>query len=321
MIKNNINCSNTKSEKGDGGVKAPPIPTLMTVDLHIHSEFSSDGFFSVEEIFEMGKNQGMKAMIIADHDTLLAVPKALELSAQTGIKTLPALELSTIDENRMVHILGYGVSLDSNSELCRLIDEIRQSRFDILPKIKKNLEDFGFIVNLDRVLELAAPSAPVITNFANAVVDDERNRNHPDMWKYLSGGPKSKNPYISFIKDYLVAGTKGYVAEYIVDIYEGITAIAKSGGVPVIAHPGEWFGPKDEEKLPKMVECGLMGMEVYTPYHTPEKEIYFKRLTAEKNLIATGGSDFHSEKRKPGHLLGGISHADMDMFESLITRR
>jgi predicted metal-dependent phosphoesterase TrpH len=242
------------------------------------------------------------------------VPRALELSAKTGIKTLPALELSTIDENRMVHILGYGVSLDGKSELSQLIDRIQKSRYEILPKIKSNLENFGFFVDMDRVHELAAPNAPVITNFANAVVENEKNRNHPEMWKYLPGGPKSKNPYISFIKDYLVAGTIGYVPEYIVDIYTGISAITKSGGVPVLAHPGEWFKYEDEAKLPKMIECGLKGMEVYTPYHTPEKESYFKHLTEENHLIVTAGSDFHSEERKPGHLIGGISHADMGFF-------
>ncbi len=299
-------------------MKAPPPSNLQKpVDLHIHSSCSSDGFFSPEEIFHMAKDLGMKAIVIADHDTLSAVPKAFELSEQTGIRTLAALELSTIDENRMVHILGYCVSMDKESRLGSLINKIQASRMEILPKIKKNLEDFGFAVDMEKVMALAEPNAPVITNFANAVIEDERNQGHPEMWKYLAGGPKSKNPYISFIKDYLVAGTKGYVAEYIVDIFTGIKAIAKSGGIPVLAHPGEWFGPKDEVKLPKMIECGLKGIEVYTPYHSPQKEAYFKQLAENYELIATGGSDFHSEERKPGHRMGGISHADMKMFDAL----
>jgi TatA/E family protein of Tat protein translocase len=202
---------------------------------------------------------------------------------------------------------------DIKREFVESTSEVRSE----LNEIKSNLENFGFFVDMDRVHELAAPNAPVITNFANAVVENEKNRNHPEMWKYLPGGPKSKNPYISFIKDYLVAGTIGYVPEYIVDIYTGISAITKSGGVPVLAHPGEWFKHEDEAKLPKMIECGLKGMEVYTPYHTPEKESYFKHLTEENHLIVTAGSDFHSEERKPGHLIGGISHADMGFFELL----
>lgn len=287
------------------------------VDLHMHSKYSSDGTFSVQEIFKQANENGMSAIVIADHDTLEGVEEAIEESLKTGILTVPAIELSCIDENRMVHILGYGVDLDETTKLGEIIKKIQQSRIDILPKIKENLENIGFFVDLDRVKKLAFPHPPVITNFANEILTDPRNKNNDKLSDYREGNSKSDNPYIQFIRDYLVAGKECYVPEYIVDIYTGIQAIKEANGVPVLAHPGEWFSVSDEWKLPKMKDAGLMGIEVFTPYHTTEKELYFKQLADKYKLFKTAGSDYHDIEKKPGHMMGEVNNADMQMFFQL----
>ncbi|WP_082667405.1 Cof-type HAD-IIB family hydrolase [Mediterraneibacter massiliensis] len=291
-----------------------------TVDLHIHSEYSSDGTFSVEKLFEQAQEHGMEAIVIADHDTWEAVHEAKEQARRTGILTIPALELSCIDENRMVHILGYGIETEKEHSLSRLIEKIQKSRIDILPKIKRNLEEEGFYVDMTQVEKLAYPHPPVITNFANAILQDPRNDGDPRLSVYRPGGSKADKPYIRFIKDYLVAGRKCYVPEYIVDIYTGIRAIREAGGIPVLAHPGEWFTKKDECKLQAMTECGLQGMEVYTPYHSEEQEEYFRQIAVKYRLFQTAGSDYHDEQKKPGHKMGMIKAADREMFRRLQQR-
>ena len=288
-----------------------------TVDLHIHSNYSSDGTFSVHELFRQAGDLHMDAIIIADHDTWEAYKEAGQEAARTGIRTLPAVELSCIDEGRMVHILGYGIDTKKRHKLWELTELIRKSRIDILPDIKKNLEEEGFLVDMDVVRHLAAPRPPVITNFAQAILDDPRNQDHPGLLMYRPGQAKSDRPYIRFIKDYLVAGQKCYVPEYTVDIYTGIQAIAEAGGVPVLAHPGEWFTAADEVKIPGMMACGLIGVEVFTPYHTTEQQHYFAGLAEAHGLFVTAGSDYHDERKKPGHVMGMVPAADMAMFLSL----
>ena len=88
-----------------------------TVDLHMHSGYSSDGTFSVQELFRQAKENKMQAIVIADHDTYEAAGEAEEEARRTGILTIPALELSCIDENRMVHILGYGIDTKGKHSL------------------------------------------------------------------------------------------------------------------------------------------------------------------------------------------------------------
>ena len=101
------------------------------------------------------------------------------------------------------------------------------------------------------------------------------------------------------------------------DIYSGIQMISEAGGIPVLAHPGEWFTTEDEWKIGRMLECGLRGVEAYTPYHSEEQTLYFEDLAKQHHLFATAGSDYHDLKKKPGHEMGKIEAADMEMFQTL----
>lgn len=287
------------------------------VDLHVHSGYSSDGTFGVHELFAQAKELHMEGLVIADHDTWEAWEEAEQESELTGIRTIPALELSCVDESRMVHILGYGIDTKGSHRLSETVKRIQQSRIGILPQIQRNLEREGFFVDMERVNQLAYPHPAVITNFADAILQDPRNGDHPKLVPYRPGGEKSDVPYIRFIKDYLVAGSKCYVPEYIVDIFEGIRMIREAKGVPVLAHPGEWFTTRDENKMERMLECGLQGMEVYTPYHSPEQTAYYHGLAAKFGLLQTAGSDYHDISKKPGHWMGMVEAASLDMFDAL----
>ncbi|MFQ9345590.1 MAG: hypothetical protein ACLR2O_08695 [Coprococcus sp.] len=54
-----------------------------------------------------------------------------------------------------------------------------------------------------------------------------------------------------------------------------------------MAHPGEWFTTEDEWKIDRMLECGLRGVEVHTPYHSEEQTLYFEDLAKQHHLFAT----------------------------------
>jgi sugar phosphate isomerase/epimerase len=58
-----------------------------------------------------------------------------------------------------------------------------------------------------------------------------------------------------------------------------------------------------------MVEYGLQGIEVYCPTHMPEAIKRYKRLAKKYDLVITGGSDFHGE-RKPDVKLGSTKIDD-----------
>ncbi|WP_088835146.1 hypothetical protein [Paenibacillus tyrfis] len=95
---------------------------------------------------------------------------------------------------------------------------------------------------------------------------------------------------------------RAYVPIEYVDAADAIRAIRAAGGVPVLAHPGQ-FG--NFEAVPEWVEVGLEGIEVKHPLHSKEDEERAEALGRLYGLVGTGGSDFHGFYGHALHMLGG----------------
>ncbi len=52
--------------------------------------------------------------------------------------------------------------------------------------------------------------------------------------------------------------------------------------------------------------CGLQGIEVYYPSHTPEQINTLEKLAKKYNLVITGGSDWHGATYTPNTKLGSL---------------
>jgi len=88
---------------------------------------------------------------------------------------------------------------------------------------------------------------------------------------------------------------------------ETIDLLKKAGAVPVIAHPGTAARPL----IDRLINYGLMGIEVFHPDHNHELINYYLGLAHEKNLIVTGGTDFHgTSPGNPGYPIGLTIKAD-----------
>jgi predicted metal-dependent phosphoesterase TrpH len=75
------------------------------VDFHVHSDKSCDGDFSPAELVGFAKNFGMRAISIADHDTVAAYPEAVELGRIAGVEVIPGIEITTLFGGREFHLL------------------------------------------------------------------------------------------------------------------------------------------------------------------------------------------------------------------------
>ena len=85
------------------------------------------------------------------------------------------------------------------------------------------------------------------------------------------------------------------------NVKELISAIHKSGGIAVLAHPACYWCLNLELFVKELMSFGLDGIEVYYPYERHRGIIKFhSRKTVEKiadkwGLLKTGGTDCHSE--------------------------
>ena len=83
----------------------------MNIDLHIHSSFS-DGAFTPSELVALAAQQDVRAIAIADHDSVAGVQEAVVAGVRAGVEVMPAVELSVMfEEWQDVHLLGYGIDV------------------------------------------------------------------------------------------------------------------------------------------------------------------------------------------------------------------
>ena len=84
-------------------------------------------------------------------------------------------------------------------------------------------------------------------------------------------------------------------------------------GVPVLAHPSDT--PLDD--VHALIDCGLMGLEVYSSYHDEQATRTFLALAKDRGVLVTAGSDFHGKNRKPDVKLAGIPGNEDRLFAEL----
>ena len=80
------------------------------VDLHIHS-YESDGRLSPIEIVKQAKKRDLKYISITDHNTIEAYLTTNILSEDIVI---PGVEFDCYYKGNILHILGYGIDIDSD---------------------------------------------------------------------------------------------------------------------------------------------------------------------------------------------------------------
>src|SRR5207245_1149589 len=81
-------------------------------DLQSHS-VHSDGALPAAEVVERAAQAGVELLALSDHDTISGVAEALATGERIGIRVVPAVEISAVDdgasEPRELHILGYNI--------------------------------------------------------------------------------------------------------------------------------------------------------------------------------------------------------------------
>ncbi|MCX6713354.1 MAG: PHP domain-containing protein [Candidatus Vogelbacteria bacterium] len=258
----------------------------MAIDLHMHST-ESDGELTPEELVRIGKELGLIAMAVSDHDSYEGARRARIAGERIGMKVIMAAEISTSFEGKTLHVLTYGVDID-NPELRVTIDDLKKYRFD---RAKSILGDIN--------RELASGGEKTVDTEPIMALNREKPITRGDIAEEL-------------VRQGFVADKNEAFARWLVKYdrpNRSITVgdVARlahgAGGVAVLAHPNSPYlslntlSPdfvEHERILTKFKTDGLDGIEVYHPDHSPEASEKYLDLARRLGLIATAGSDFHS---------------------------
>jgi predicted metal-dependent phosphoesterase TrpH len=288
------------------------------VDLHIHSDRSSDGSFPPAQILQMAEEKAMKAISITDHDTVAAYPEAIKLSEDMGVEVIPGIELTTLQEDREFHLLIFFI--DWKKKVVKdLVREVSRRRREEAQDRVRQLQSLGFDITWEEVLEQSGDFPPLGVTIAQAMIKKAERTELHSLRKYYHGKRRIYGPY-NFYRDYFAEGKPAYVERRNVRLLDVLSLVPQTGGLAVLAHPGASFQRVTRGDLSLLKENGLEGLEVYTSYHDSEQTRKYKGLAEEFDLVPTAGSDFHGEI-KPQIPFGSIKNGGYWMVEALNKRR
>ncbi|SMD04652.1 hypothetical protein SAMN02746065_12430 [Desulfocicer vacuolatum DSM 3385] len=278
------------------------------IDLHIHSS-ASDGTCSPEEIVDQARELGLKAIAIADHDTIDGVCRVMDTGIPQSLEFMTGIEISASPLDRMngggsFHILGYGFSIYDNF-LHKTLETLQQARENRNPRIIEKLQQTGIDISLGDVEKICGNGQMGRPHIALALME--------------------KNVVATFdeaFDRYLATGRPAHVDKARLSCQDAIQLIKRAGGVAVLAHPG-LISPPDTypmgELIDDLVAMGLDGIEAHHTDHSEEQTRYFEKMAQNRGLLVTGGSDFHGDM-KPEVQMGrgtGNLHIPCHLFENL----
>jgi len=288
------------------------------IDLHIHSNKSSDGDFTPFHIMKLAKEKKMKAISISDHDTVAAYPEALHLGREAGVEVITSIELTTIFEDREFHLLLPFIDW-KGKVVSHLVSEVTERRMQEAQERVKKLQELGFGITWKEVLTESEPFPPLGTTIAQILIRKAEKDDDSLLKKYLKGENQLLAPY-HFYKDYFMKGKPASVPRRNLNILDVLDIVPQTGAVPVLAHPGAYFQRVKKSDIIVLKERGLKGLEVYTSYHSPEQEKLYEKMSEEFDLVPTSGSDFHGTI-KPHIPFGSLKRGGYWMVEELRKRR
>jgi predicted metal-dependent phosphoesterase TrpH len=253
-------------------------------DLHTHSRVS-DGTESPAELVRAAVAAGLTAVALTDHDSTAGWDEAEAEARATGLGLLPGIELSTREEWRSVHVLGYLVD-PADAGLKAETARIREGR---RTRARAIVDQIGldYPLTWEDVLAQTSPGATVgRPHIADALVALGLER---DRSAAFAG---------------LLHPRRGYVRpHYAPSPLEGVRLIVAAGGVPVIAHPGASGRDRvlPEAAVAELVDAGLFGLERDHRENTPDGAARVGELAERFGLVVTGSSDYHGTG-KPNRL-------------------
>ncbi|GFE58692.1 PHP domain-containing protein [Geobacter sp. AOG1] len=248
------------------------------VDLHLHS-IHSDGVHTPTELVEMAAQKGLKAIAIADHDSVGGVDEAIAAARALDVEVIAAVELS-VEHKRFqdIHLLGFCIDHRDPAFRERL-EEFRRRRDDrgraIVTRINNRLARQGRgSISYEDILQKVS-GALGRPHIAGALIAKGYARDMQDAFvQYLIPCNVSKQYF---------------------PMDEALTEIHRLGGVAVLAHPPTITPDRMRlgELVRELAAMGLDGLEVFSNCCFDDDMIFLESLANDLGLIMTGGSDFH----------------------------
>lgn len=264
------------------------------IDLHLHTN-ASDGLLAPEALVARVAEAGITVMAVTDHDTVAGIDRAEAAAAARGIRLIPGIEITAVEDGRDVHVLGYFFDR-AHRPLADFLDAQRADRRRRVREMTARLAALGMPIDLEAVLARQGAHAVGRPAIADALVRAGYVATRTEAFDRFLG-----NDGAAFVP------RQGAAVAAVVGV------IREAGGLASIAHPGLH---RDLALIERLVD-GDGAPDAIEVFHTDHDAAATARLLdlAERaGILVTGGSDFHGDAAGRPVGLGRIN-LPADRFE------
>lgn len=269
------------------------------IDLHMHT-INSDGTDSTEDLLKKAERLKLKYISITDHDNCHAHEEIREQNLQKLFsgKIITGIEIKCIYNKKSIEVLGYKFDLDKMSKWVKEFykdksKEMLQTKY--FNKIYDACKKLGFkLTDKDKI------QWDPKTDWASFTI-------YTDLKKYK----ENEGVYVEDILNDFTTFNKKYCGDpnnilYIdksedyPSLETAIKAIKDCGGLVFMPHLFIYKAIKDKEAFIEdiITNYDVDGLECYHSEFSEAEIQYLLELTKNRNLLRSGGSDYHGTNKK-----------------------
>ncbi len=267
-------------------------------DLQSHST-QSDGVLEPADVVARAAEAGVELLALSDHDTVAGVAEAIAAGQQHGVKVVPAVEISAVDDGAAapieLHVLGYCIDHTGPAMASRLEDFLADREARTL-RMRDALRDVGFDLDEAEIQERIAAGKPIgRPHLAGAVLRPPANAQRL--------AEEGIDDVGSLIRGYLIEGKPAFRLRQTPTVEEAVQAIHDAGGVAVWAHPFWDISDPDVvlASLQRFHSLGIDGVEAFYITHDEAQTRLLTDRAGELGMLTTGSADFHGPENRQFH--------------------
>lgn len=288
------------------------------IDLHTHTNYS-DGTWNLRKLLEEAEKLNIEVLSITDHDTVNCYEEIEKIKVEDIFKgkIISGVEFNTVFDGVMFHLLAY------DFDYRKLDNFICENYENKKPNLKKEFEymvesckknniiigDLKYEENKGWPIDIIFPE----------IKKYEENKKYfkEEEWKNIDVFFNScvTNKTFPVFVDFSIHYPKANIVA---------NAVRNAGGKLFVAHVFKYRLQDTINFLDTLKQNNIIdGVEVYHSSFTKEQIETLEKYCRENNLLMSGGSDCHGEK-KPDRIIGkgyGNLNISTEILKKWINKR
>lgn len=281
------------------------------IDLHTHTNYS-DGTWNLKKLLEEAEKMNIEVLSITDHDTVNSYKELENINVKDIFKgkIIPGIEFSTVFDGVMFHLLAYNFDYKKlNKFICENYEDKKpdlNKEFNcMIESCKKNNIRIG-------KLEYKTDKGWPIDVIFPEIKKYEENRKYfkEDEWNDIDVFYNScvTNKKFPVFVDFSIHYPKANIV---------VNAVRNAGGKLFVAHVFKYHLEDTISFLDVLKQKDIIdGVEVYHSSFSEEQIKILKEYCQNNNLLISGGSDCHGEKKANRKI--GVGYGNLNISKEAV---